>query len=97
MKKNSVFFISIVSIALLSGCAKERDNYDKYLTDGTWTMSSIDEQSIEVETFDYVLPGVPTKTTTSQQTTTYADGKATTVRYNQTTYRARWSYFYTGN
>jgi PBP1b-binding outer membrane lipoprotein LpoB len=54
MKKNSIFFISIVSIALLSGCAKERDNYDKYLTDGTWTMSSIDEQSIEVETFDYV-------------------------------------------
>lgn len=85
MRKNSILFFSIVSIALLSGCAKERDNFDKYLTDGTWTMSSIDEQSIEVETYDYVLPGVPTKTSTSQQTTTYADGKTTTVRYNQTT------------
>ena len=86
MKKNSILFVSIVSIALLSGCAKERDNYDKYLTDGTWTMSSISEQGQEVETFDYVLAGTPTKTTTSQRSSTYADGKVTSVAYDQTTY-----------
>lgn len=86
MKKNSIISISVISIALLSGCAKERDNYDKYLTDSTWTMSSISEQGQEVETFDYVLAGTPTKTETSQRNSTYADGKVTSVTYDQTTY-----------
>lgn len=86
MKKNSIFFTSIIAIALLTGCAKERDNYDKYLTDGTWTMQSISEQGQEVGTFDYVLAGTPTKTETSQRNATYADGKVTSVSYDQTTY-----------
>lgn len=86
MKKNSTILASIVAIALLTGCAKERDNYDKYLTDGTWTMSSIAEQGQEVETYDYVLAGTPTKTTSSQQSSTYTAGKVTSVSYNQTTY-----------
>lgn len=86
MKKSSIFFVSVISIALLSGCAKERDNYDKYLTDGTWTMTSIEERGNEVETFDYVLAGIPTRTVTTQQSGTYADGKVTSVNYHQTTY-----------
>ncbi len=86
MKKSSLFFTTIVAIALLSGCAKERDNYDKYLTDGTWTMNSVAVQGNSVEVRDYVVVGTPTKTTTEENSETAVDGKSTNIDFKQISY-----------
>jgi len=60
MKKVFSIIVPIAVIALLSGCAKERDNYDKYLTSGTWTLSSASDLDKTVVVKDYVTAGTPT-------------------------------------
>ncbi len=86
MKKVINILVPVIAIALLSGCAKERDNYDKYLTSGTWTLSNQLTEDNSVEVKNYVLAVTPDVTKTKQTTTTYAGGKSTEVKFNQTAY-----------
>lgn len=86
MKKVINILVPIMAIALMSGCAKERDNYDKYLTSGTWTLSSQLNESTDVEVKNYVLAATPDVTTTNNKTTTTTGGRSTEVNLNQTSY-----------
>lgn len=86
MRKNKSFFVVGVAIALLTGCAKERDNYDKYLTSGTWTMTTVEEYGKEEYTYDYVAAGTPTKVETSEETATITAGQTTSVDLTKTAY-----------
>ena len=84
MKKVFSIIVPIAVIALLSGCAKERDNYDKYLTSGTWTLSSASDLDKTVVVKDYVTAGTPTVTSTTDRATNTSGGKSTRVELNQT-------------
>lgn len=86
MKKVINILMPIIAIALLSGCAKERDNYDKYLTSGTWTLSTYSFENNQARVKNYVLAATPDETTTSLSTTKVTGGKATDVDFNQTAY-----------
>jgi hypothetical protein len=84
MKKTFPFFIAIIAVALLSGCAKERDNYDKFLTTGTWTLSSATQEQKSVTNYNYIALATPDRTETSENNNTIADGKSTQVQFSQT-------------
>jgi hypothetical protein len=84
MKKTFPFFIAIIAVALLSGCAKERDNYDKFLTTGTWTLSSATQEQKSVTNYNYIALATPDRTETSENNTTIADGKSTNIGFSQT-------------
>lgn len=86
MRKNNSFFVVGTAIALLTGCAKERDNYDKYLTSGTWTMTSVEEYGKEENTYDYVAAGTPTKVETSEESGSVKSGETTSIDFTQITY-----------
>lgn len=80
----AIYTLPIIAIALFSGCAKERDNYDKYLTSGTWTLSTSTMDEKQVETKDYVLAATPDRVVTTQHTKTTSGGKETRIDLNQT-------------
>jgi hypothetical protein len=79
-------FYFVILIALLTGCAKERDNYDTFLTSGTWTLSSSSSENKNVEVLDYVSALTPDKTTTTQSNFDAAENSFTSVVLNQTSY-----------
>jgi len=62
---------------LLVGCAKENNKYDKILTEGTWTVSTMEMNEEEV-VFDLNV-GSPNETATSTTNISVAGGKRTST------------------
>jgi hypothetical protein len=85
MRKSIYFIAPVIALILLGGCAKERDNYDKYLTDGTWTLSTMSSTEKKVEQKNYVAAATPDQTLTDETTNSTSGGKETKVELNQTT------------
>jgi len=85
MRKLIYFIAPVVAVLLMSGCAKERDNYDKYLTDGTWTLSTRSSSERRVEQKNYVAAATPDQTITEETTSNISGGKETKVDLSQTT------------
>ncbi len=85
MRKSIYFIAPVVAVILLGGCAKERDNYDKYLTSGTWTLSTMSSTEKKVEQKNYVAAATPDQTLTDETTNNTSGGKETKVEYSQTT------------
>jgi major membrane immunogen (membrane-anchored lipoprotein) len=85
MRKSIYFIAPVVAVLLMSGCAKERDNYDKYLTDGTWTLSTRSSSERKVEQKNYVAAATPDQTITEETTSNISGGKETKVDFSQTT------------
>lgn len=49
--KNKVYAIVAIALAIFAtGCAKTHNKYDKYLTDGSWTLSSMNKSSDDEST-----------------------------------------------
>ena len=62
---------------LLVGCAKENNKYDKILTDGAWTLSTV-ESSDKTVIFDKNI-GTPNETQTSETVVSLSGGVRTTT------------------
>lgn len=54
MKNLTKLVVLVLAISLATGCAKERNNYDKWLTDGEWSLSSGHEEDETVTDRNYV-------------------------------------------
>ncbi len=83
MKKTFSLLFSVATIWMLSGCAKERDNYDTFLTSETWTMTSINEDSKYVKQYDNVPDLAVDSTVTRTYSSSINNGKITNIDYNE--------------
>jgi hypothetical protein len=82
MKKfTKVLPVLIVVAFLFSGCAKERNNYDKWLTASTWNLSTASSDTKSVRTQSSVPALGSDATYTDDSTTAVASGVTTTTMY----------------
>ena len=87
MKKIAYYFSGFaLGALLLTGCAKERDKLDKILTDGEWTIESINATELSIKKTDYLLNinGTTDELKTERETTTATSTLSTRVEFIET-------------
>jgi len=85
MKKLTKFLpLLLIGAYLLSGCAKERNNYDKWITAGTWTLVSDSAVNHIVFNQSSAIAQPSDGTSTSDSISVFGSGKTVTTEYQLT-------------
>lgn len=81
MKRFSQIFLGLSVLVLLAGCAK--DNYNKWLTSGTWNLSSFNLETKTVTTRTYSAAAVSNNYTSTDDRTDVLSGGTETYTHMQ--------------
>jgi hypothetical protein len=82
MKNLVKILVLVAAVSLATGCAKEKNKYDKWLTDGEWTLSSLNDEDETVVVRIYDNASETDFTTTNRNTTTVSNGTQVETDYN---------------